>query len=182
MFLQQSAPTAALRTRLFVLRASDGVTPYTSALAGADVQLSKAGAALANAAGAATHLASGLYALVLATGDLDTLGELVLAVVKTGVQSMILSLGQVISEDPYAPSYYSAVVAGTLTTTVFTCDRQEADANHWAGALWEWVSGANKGSVKPISASSFAGGKTTVTTTAFTTAPTAGDVGRLITK
>lgn len=133
MMIPKSIATAALRTRYFVLKQSDGITPFTGSLSGADVRLGKAGSVPANAVGVATLVNSvtGLYKLVLDTTDIDTDGELVLEVVKTGVQSIEFSLGQVVEVNVYDAVRFGmtgirpdavltgAVTAGSISTTSF---------------------------------------------------------------
>lgn len=180
MKLRQNEPTPALRTRMFVLKASDGVTPFTGALAGADVQLSKAGSGLANAVGVATNIASiGLYKLVLDITDLDTQGELVMAVVKTGVQTMVLSLGQVTPRNPYSPQFFGSVLAGTLTAGSFTSTATSAIADHWKDSLCRFITGALAGQVRKIGNNSTTG-LLTVLPDPFNSAPAVNDIFELI--
>lgn len=179
MFLRQSEPTAAFRTRMFVLKASDGVTAFTSALSGSDLQLSKAGAVLGNAVGAATHLANGLYKLVLDVTDLDSLGELVLVVVKTGVQSIALSLGQVTPTNPYSPRYSGTVAAGTLSASSFPSTATSAAADHWRDSLCRFITGGLAGQVRRINGNSTSG-VLTLAPDAFNGAPSVSDIFELI--
>jgi hypothetical protein len=181
MLLRQSESAAARRTRMFVLRQTDGVTPFTSAISGADVQLCKAGAALGNAVGAATNLSSsGLYKLVLDATDVDTLGELVLQVVKTGVQSLVLSLGQVVPWDPYDAvragltalrpdaQLIGHAVTGTLTAGSFSTDLVLASGSLANEAHCRFITGALTGQIQKITG--YTGGVLSFTQP-FTSAP-----------
>jgi hypothetical protein len=75
--LTQSEATAAQRTFTFeAVDATDGFTPETAhTYAGAEVQVSKNGGAFATSASVATHVANGVFQVVVAEADLDTLGE-----------------------------------------------------------------------------------------------------------
>lgn len=92
MIITKDEATAAQRTLVFyAVDATDGFTPETGidfSDAG-DVKLSKAGAALANAAGVVTELASGLYKLVLDAADVDTLGLLTILITNAGVRPVV---------------------------------------------------------------------------------------------
>lgn len=133
MLIRQSESTAALRTLSVVLKQSDGVTPFTGTISAAEFQLRKAGGSLGNATGTATltDAATGEFLMVLAQADCDTLGQLVIRVVKTGVQSWLERL-QVVAFNAndairmgmtaLRPDaiLIGTVTAGTLTTTSFS--------------------------------------------------------------
>lgn len=194
MMIPKSIATAALRTRSFVVRQNDGITPYTGSLSGADVQLSKAGGANVNAVGAATLLnaTTGRYKIVLDPTDIDTDGELVLEVVKTGVQSLVLSLGQVVDLNPYDAiragltgirpdaELIGTVTSGTLTATAFSTNLTIPSGQLAGVAYWRWlgnVTSALAGQVQKITA--YTSGLVTVGT-AFSTAPSIGDQGEVV--
>lgn len=88
----------------------------------------------------------------------------------------------VVNEDPFRPAYYGAVIAGTLTTTLFSTGLSNLDANHWQDALVEFLTGPNAGSVKPIGAYTSSGGviglKSGYT---LPNLPTVGDKFRIVT-
>ncbi|HUS27603.1 MAG TPA: hypothetical protein VMZ53_03820 [Kofleriaceae bacterium] len=101
MIITKDEATPAQRTVVFyAVDATDGFTPETAidfSQAG-DVKLAKAGGALANAAGVVTELASGLYKLVLAAADVDTLGDLTVLITNAGVRPIVGHL-QVVAFD-----------------------------------------------------------------------------------
>ena len=100
MLIQQSEATAARRTVYFTAVNTADDTAYTSTLSGADVRISKAGAAEANSAGAATHIATGLFKYEFTTGEVDTLGEVSVRLAKTGVYNDVRVVN-VVAFDPY---------------------------------------------------------------------------------
>jgi len=72
-----------LRLPIYLTNASGA--PVTGlALAGADIQVSKAGGAFANGGGTAHEIGLGAYYYELATGEDDTAGELLAKIVKAG--------------------------------------------------------------------------------------------------
>lgn len=98
--IKQNESTTVRRT-IFILAANSADdTPYTSGLSGADLKLSKAGAAEASSAGTATHLAGGLYKYEFTSGEVDTLGPLSVRISKTGVWGDAV-VSQVVTFDPY---------------------------------------------------------------------------------
>lgn len=83
------------------------------------------------------------------------------------------------------PGYYGLVVAGTLTTSAFTTDREETTVDAWKDALIEFQTGPCAGSVKPIGRYTGNGSVGTFTLkTGYTlpAAPTEGDLFRIITR
>ncbi len=100
-FIKQSEATAARRTVLIgPLANTADDSAYTSTLSGADLRISKAGAAEANSAGTATHIANGLFSYAFTTGEVDTLGALSIRVAKSGVYGDVF-VRQVVAFDPY---------------------------------------------------------------------------------
>lgn len=89
MFLQQSEPNVVFRTISIVLRQSDGSTPYTGTISGSEFQIRKANAALGNGAGTVTvfDAATGMFDIVFTAADWNTLGQLVVRIVKAGIQN-----------------------------------------------------------------------------------------------
>lgn len=175
VIFRQAEPIVALRTVTFRLKASDGVTNFTGALSGADVQLSKAGSALANAAGVATHLSNGLYKLVLDVADLDTPGEIELEIAKTGVQGLGYVLGTV-------ERRFFATVAAGATVTAFPTNRTEA-ADFWKDLLVTAITGACTGQTKKVGGFATTGGVFTMATgEAFTTALANGDIVEILSR
>jgi hypothetical protein len=100
MLIQQSEATAARRTVYFTAVATADDTAYTSTLSGADIRVSKAGAAEANSAGTAAHIATGLFKYEFTTGEVDTLGEVSVRLAKTGVYNDVRVVN-VVAFDPY---------------------------------------------------------------------------------
>lgn len=89
MTLTQSEATAARRRMLFHLTlTADGADATGLTLSGADVQISKNGAALGNATGTATELSAGWYQYEFAAADLDTVGALAVEINETGVDPL----------------------------------------------------------------------------------------------
>lgn len=82
MFLNQS--TASLRRLPFELVDSGGAAVTGQTFSGAELQLSKAGGAYANCAGTATEIGLGSYYYELTTGEVNTLGMLILRANKSG--------------------------------------------------------------------------------------------------
>ena len=99
---RKSEPTAALRRWLFAcVDTTDGKTPETGlSFTGAELQLSKAGAAFASFGGSVTELSDGLYYYEATAAELDTTGALTFKVEKTGVRLVILAPGYVVGEPP----------------------------------------------------------------------------------
>lgn len=100
---QKDEGTAARRTWLFYLSNSADGTPATGkTIATSDFQISKAGAAFANAAGAVTEISNGWYKMVFAAADLDTLGPLACRLAGEAGVDVIHVVHQVVYHDPYA--------------------------------------------------------------------------------
>lgn len=125
--------TAAQRTLVFYATdATDGFTPETAidfSDAG-DVKLSKAGAALANATGVVTELATGAYKLVLSAGDVDTLGHLFILITNAGVRPIRLEC-QVTALDQNVATVNpgaGGITAATIATDAITGDELSAAA------------------------------------------------------
>ena len=100
MLIRQSEATAARRTIYFTAVSSADDSAYTSTLSGADIRISKAGAAEANSAGTATHIATGLFKYEFTTGEVDTLGEVSVRLAKTGVYNDVRVVN-VVAFNPY---------------------------------------------------------------------------------
>lgn len=100
MLIQQSEATAARRTVYFTAVNTADDSAYTSTLSGADIRISKAGAAEADSAGTATHIATGLFKYEFTAGEVDTLGETSLRLAKTGVYNDVRVVN-VVPFDPY---------------------------------------------------------------------------------
>lgn len=119
MLIKQSEATAARRTVYFtaVNTADDSV--YTSTLAGADIQISKAGGATADSLGTATHIATGMFKYELTAGECDTLGELSIRLAKTGVYNDVRVVN-IVAFDPYSAT---SLGLSNLDATVSGCSR-----------------------------------------------------------
>lgn len=112
--------SAAERTWLFHLTLTAGGGDATGlALAGADIKLSKNGAAFANAAGVCTEIASGWYKLVLAAADVDTIGELGVLIVKATADTLRASLRVKLFDEDVATI---SPADGALTAAKFGAD------------------------------------------------------------
>lgn len=98
--IKQNESTAVRRTIAIQASNSADNTPYTSGLSGADLKISKAGAAEASSAGTATHLGGGLYKYEFTAGEVDTLGFLSVRISKIGVWGDSYT-SQVVTFDPY---------------------------------------------------------------------------------
>ena len=123
MFTKDEA-TAAQRTFTFLaVDVTDGFTPETGLVyAGADCKISKNGGALGNLAGAVTEISDGLYKVVLAAGDVDTLGTFVISFSDAAARTIYVQ-GQVIALDlnvatvnPGADGITSATLAASAGT------------------------------------------------------------------
>lgn len=103
MLILLSESTAARRRLPFAcVDETDGKTPETGlTFAAGELQLSKNGAAFANAAGTVTELSDGAYHYEATAAELDTVGFLLLKVEKTGVRLVLQLAAQVVATDPY---------------------------------------------------------------------------------
>lgn len=99
MLIKQSESTASYRTIFLLAANSVDDSAYTSGLSGADLKISKAGAAEASSAGTATHLGGGLYKYEFTTGEVDTLGAISVRISKAGVWGDVVT-GQVVAFNP----------------------------------------------------------------------------------
>lgn len=119
--LQASEATAARRRIHFLLvDATDGFTPEVGVdlTAAGDVQISKNGAAFANAAGAApTGLGDGLYYYEATAAELDTVGQLILKI-EDATSRTALVVCQVVAFDPYAADWALATALAAVATDV----------------------------------------------------------------
>lgn len=122
--ITQSEATAAQRTFTFnAVDATDGFTAEPTLNyedAASDVQVSKNGAAFANAAGVVTELSAGVYQFVAAAADVDTLGEALFKFVDAAARTVFVRC-QVILLD-----LHTAITAAGIADAV--CD--EALSGH----------------------------------------------------
>lgn len=102
MQLIKQSESAAARRTIYVgpLANTSDDSAYTSSLAAADLRISKAGAAEADSAGVATHIANGLFKYEFTTGEVETLGAVSVRVAKSGVYGDVFVV-QVTVVDPY---------------------------------------------------------------------------------
>lgn len=100
--IKVSEGTAARRRLLvYLVDDTDGKTAETGVtIAAGDVKISKNGAAEGNHAGTLTELASGRYYYEFTSGEVDTVGFVSFALVKTGIRAFVTA-AQVVSFDPY---------------------------------------------------------------------------------
>ncbi len=110
--------TAAQRTFTFLaVDITDGFTPETTLVyAGADCQISKNGGALGNLAGAVTEISAGLYKVVLAAGDVDTLGTFLISFADAAARTVYVQ-GQVVAFDLNTATV--ALTAGSIVAATF---------------------------------------------------------------
>ncbi len=125
MQYQLSEATAAQRRWFFVaVDDTDGKTAETGlTFSGAELQISKNGAAYASFAGSATELSDGTYYYEATAGELDTVGMIGFKIEKTGVRTTVMQVGQVVPWDPYdavrlgmtaLPNANASVVGGLI--------------------------------------------------------------------
>lgn len=100
--IKVSEGTAARRRLLvYLVDDTDGKTAETGVtISAGDVKISKNGAAEGNHAGTLTELASGRYYYEFTSGEVDTVGFVSFALVKTGIRAFVTA-AQVVSFDPY---------------------------------------------------------------------------------
>lgn len=112
--IKLSEATASLRTVYFMAINSADDTPYTGTFAVAEIKISKAGAAEANSAGSASHIANGVHAYQFAAAEVNTLGPVMLRIARTGVYASAFSF-QVVAFDPYSATTLGLTNLGNLT-------------------------------------------------------------------
>lgn len=120
VLLEQSEATAARRRWPFAcVDDTDGKTAEPGlTFSGAELQISKNGAAFASFAGSVTELTDGAYVYEATAAELDTLGFIVFKIEKTGVRTVLLDAAQVVPWDPYAsalPANVTAMAADVVT-------------------------------------------------------------------
>lgn len=135
MLIKQSEATAARRTVFFTAINTADDSVYTSTLSGSDIMLSKAGGTEAASTGTATHIATGLFKYVLATDEVDTLGELSLRLAKTGVYNDVRVIN-VVGFDPYSAT---SLGLSNLDAAVGT------RSSHTTADIWDLADGIETG-------------------------------------
>lgn len=100
MFYGRSEPSSTLRRAYLHLVQTDGITPATGEAAG-QPQYSKNGAAFANTSDTLHAVSNGLYYITLTTGEIDTLGFIVVRY-KSVTTSEFQILLQVLTSPPYS--------------------------------------------------------------------------------
>lgn len=98
-FQVSEATAAQRRFPLYLVDATDGITPETGEAAG-QPQISKNGAAFANTSATLTAIGNGSYYVELTAGELDTLGMVTIRFKSANTAEFSLT-GQVVSFDPY---------------------------------------------------------------------------------
>lgn len=174
----QSNPIA--NERKFYFKATDPADPTAAngktgiAWSGSEIQISKAGGALANFAGSIAEIgATGHYIYTFTTGEIDTPGPLLVIINDAVMQpvSMVFDVER---------AKFGTVVTGTLTTAAFTTNLTEADNVH-RDKLALFVSGALTTQVKKVGAFANTGGLITLATgLLLTAAPSNGDFFQLL--
>lgn len=114
MDIKQSESTAQYKTiYLNAVQTADGLG-YTGTLSGSDILVTKAGGALAASTGTATHLGSGLFKYVIATAELDTIGECAAQLAKAGLYNDV----RVWTVVPWNPMSGSNLGLSNIDTTI----------------------------------------------------------------
>lgn len=128
---KQSQATAALRTFTFLaVDVTDGFTPEPGLVyAGADNKISKNGGAQANLAGVVTEIAVGLYQVVLAAGDLDTLGTVVISFADAAARTVYVTLQVILMDLAIATIGPTAgsIVAASFGANAITAAKLDPD-------------------------------------------------------
>jgi hypothetical protein len=140
MWITQSEATAARRTVSFVVAASADDSPYTSALSGADLKISKAGAAEADSAGTATHVANGRYTYVFTAGEVDTLGEICIRINKTGTWGDIVVAQVVAVNANDSAAFGISRIDAAVTTRLASGDYTDPGTDVLAAQVFSGVS------------------------------------------
>lgn len=176
--LQQHQPTAALRRVYFTLvDATDGFTAEPGlTFSGAEIQVSKVGAAFANATNvaAATQQSDGSYYVELAAAELDTLGSLRVKIEKTGCRLAWVD-AWVDAVTPQLAVAAAVAADGSNSTTTFKTDLASSVNDFYNGDYILFVSSsALNGQVRKVV--DYVGSTKFVTVSPPTTvAPTSGD-------
>jgi len=103
MLIKQSESTPARRTVYVQLTKTADDTAYTTALGAADLKISKAGGAEASSDGTSTHLGGGVFAYVLTTDEVGTLGAGYVRVAQADCYARVYPF-QIVAFDPMAAS------------------------------------------------------------------------------
>jgi len=151
MILVQSEATAARRRMLFhVTVILDGSDATGLTLDGADVTISKNGAAFGNAAGTVTELANGWYQLEFTAADLDTVGALAVRIGEALVD-FVLVQHQVVVDTPYLTEVVRTGTAQAGAASSITLDASaSATDDLYNGCTIQIVSGTGAGQVNVI--------------------------------
>lgn len=81
--------------------ATDGFTPETTlTIASSEIKISKAGGIEANSAGTVIEIGGGVYVYQPTDAEVNTLGQLLVRVTKTGVRDAVFT-AQVVAFDPF---------------------------------------------------------------------------------
>lgn len=179
--MKQKHPIAAFREVVFNI----GKTGLT--FSGADIQIRKPGAAAyANAdstqQAAVVEIGGGSYVYTCTQAELDTVGTgWSLKVDKTSSGATLWALSDTIERTAFATAQ-----SGTLSTSVLTTDRTEADT-FWNDVMLLAISGALAGQVKRVGNAAYGGGYvqstgkfTLATGQLWSAAPGVGDVFEII--
>ena len=135
--IKQSEATAARRTVYFFCADDDSADNYApktalGAFAASELKVSKAGGAEANAAGTVSEIGGGWYAYTFTTGEVDTLGPLLLRTNKADVYTEGVVV-QVVAVNPYDAAAYGlsnldVTVGSRLPTTSYETLATQLDA------------------------------------------------------
>lgn len=139
MLIKLNEGLAVRRTVYFTAINTADDTAYTGALAGADIQISKAGASEADSLGTATHIATGMYKYVFDTTEVDTVGELSMRLTKTGVYNDVRTIN-IVAFDPYAAADLGLTnLDEAVSSRLATTDYEDSDA------FWDVADGIETG-------------------------------------
>jgi hypothetical protein len=98
--------------------ATDNTTPETGlTFAAADIKVRKAGGTLSNSAGSVAEVGIGLYVYRPTAGELDTVGDFLVVVDKTGVAKSASTV-QVVPYDPYSTTAVGILTPSALTAAI----------------------------------------------------------------
>lgn len=178
-FQVDEATAAQRRFPLYLVDATDGITPETGEAAG-QPQLSKNGAAFGNTSATLTAIGNGSYYVELTAGELDTLGMLTIRFKSANTAEFSLT-GQVVSFDPYdatppvdvttwdgtavatpntagVPLMDLVRIVGGLVPTPTTTGVPDVNVERWLDTLVTLGAGAPDVNVQSMDAASIASG------------------------
>jgi len=148
LFQKDEATAAQRRVFLFLVDATDNVTPETGEGSG-QPQISKNGAAFANTSATLTHVANGCYYVELSAGEVDTVGPIIVRY-KSANTTERQVVYQVVPWDPYdavragltaLPNAVAAASGGLLTFGTSTGQINTDGAGNVKADVTKWLTG-----------------------------------------